>query len=98
MPTRWIQRIFPPIVTGPTVLLVGVKLISSGFKNWLGGSGPCMNMPEAGLYSLCPSVNAPHPLPWGATEFIGLLDQMTELNKADNSRVGVLGIHHNYIV
>lgn len=72
MPTRWIQRIFPPIVTGPTVLLVGVKLISSGFKNWLGGSGPCMNMPETGLYSLCPSVNAPHPLPWGATEFIGL--------------------------
>lgn len=57
-----------------------------------------MNMPETGLYSLCPSVNAPHPLPWGATEFIGLLDQMTELNKADNSRVGVLGIHHNYIV
>ena len=66
-----LKRVFPPIVTGPTVLLIGVKLISSGFKNWAGGSGPCYSRPATGLFSMCPTINAPHPLPWGSPEFIG---------------------------
>lgn len=62
---------FPPIVTGPTVMLIGVNLISSGFQNWAGGSGPCAAMPASGFFSMCPDTAAPHPLPWGSAEFIG---------------------------
>ena len=71
-PPRILKKIFPPIVTGPTVMLIGVSLISSGFENWAGGSGSCQSRPESGLYSLCPNINAPHALPWGSAEFIGL--------------------------
>lgn len=64
---------FPAIVTGPTVLLIGVKLIESGFKDWMGGSGECASPSSPGsLYALCPDVNAPRPLPWGSAEFLGL--------------------------
>ncbi|KAF2455154.1 permease family-domain-containing protein [Lineolata rhizophorae] len=69
---RVLKKIFPPLVTGPTVMLIGVKLIESGFKNWAGGSGVCADRPETGPYVMCPDVNAPRPLPWGSAEFIGL--------------------------
>ncbi|KAF2242991.1 Xanthine/uracil permease [Trematosphaeria pertusa] len=69
---RILKRIFPPLVTGPTVMLIGVKLIQSGFSNWAGGSGDCSKRPETGLFQLCPNINAPHALPWGSAEFIGL--------------------------
>ncbi|CAK7909017.1 hypothetical protein CAAN1_25S00144 [[Candida] anglica] len=62
MPAKTLQKIFPPIVTGPVVLLIGVHLIESGFQDWVGGSG-CVG-------KVC---NSPaHPLPWGSAEFIGL--------------------------
>jgi len=69
---RLLKRIFPPLVTGPTVLLIGVKLVTTGFQNWAGGSGDCQSRPESGLFRLCPNINAPHALPWGSAEFIGL--------------------------
>ena len=69
---RILKRVFPPLVTGPTVLLIGVKLVTTGFQNWAGGSGDCQSRPETGLFQLCPNINAPHPLPWGSAEFIGL--------------------------
>jgi NCS2 family nucleobase:cation symporter-2 len=69
---RILKKIFPPVVTGPTVLLIGVKLIQSGLQNWAGGSGDCKSRPEEGLFQLCPNINAPHALPWGSAEFIGL--------------------------
>lgn len=53
-------------------MLIGVKLIGSGFANWAGGSGDCSARPDAGPYRLCPNVDAPHALPWGSAEFIGL--------------------------
>lgn len=31
-----------------------------------------MSRPETGIYRLCPTINGPHPLPWGSAEFIGL--------------------------
>lgn len=71
-PPRALKRIFPPLVTGPTVLLIGVNLIGTGFANWAGGSNDCQSRPETGLFALCPNVNAPRPLPWGSAEFIGL--------------------------
>jgi uric acid-xanthine permease len=71
-PPKILKRIFPPLVTGPTVTLIGVSLISSGFSNWAGGSGTCASRPDSGPYQLCPYVGAPHALPWGSAEFIGL--------------------------
>ncbi|OJJ50727.1 hypothetical protein ASPZODRAFT_54641 [Penicilliopsis zonata CBS 506.65] len=72
MPPKTIQKIFPPIVTGPTVMLIGVSLVQSGFEEWAGSSGDCMSRPSTGIYRLCPEVGAPHALPWGSPEFIGL--------------------------
>ncbi|KAF1982770.1 purine permease [Aulographum hederae CBS 113979] len=71
-PPAALKRLFPPLVTGPTVCLIGINLISSGFSNWAGGNGLCASRPETGLYALCPTINAPHALPWGSAEFIGL--------------------------
>ena len=69
---RLLRKIFPPLVTGPTVMLIGVKLIQTGFQNWAGGSGDCKSRPTSGIFQLCPDINAPRPLPWGSAEFIGL--------------------------
>ncbi|KAL4892427.1 permease family-domain-containing protein [Aspergillus ambiguus] len=65
-----LKRLFPPLVTGPTVLLIGVSLIQSAMMDWAGGSGGCGDNPAA--RDLCPSASAPHALPWGSAEFIGL--------------------------
>ncbi|KAJ9248131.1 xanthine/uracil permease [Paecilomyces variotii] len=68
--TKVLKRMFPPLVTGPTVLLIGASLIETGLKDWAGGSGNCGTDPSA--RALCPSADAPHALPWGSAEFIGL--------------------------
>ncbi|KAG8413309.1 hypothetical protein J3458_012885 [Metarhizium acridum] len=76
LPPKVLLRIFPPIVTGPTVMLIGIHLIESGFKNWMGGSGPCANPASAGdqasFFALCPNIGSPHALPWGSPEYLGL--------------------------
>jgi NCS2 family nucleobase:cation symporter-2 len=71
-PPKLLKKMFPPIVTGPTVTLIGINLISSGFSNWAGGSGTCSSRPDSGFYALCPNIDAPRALPWGSAEFIGL--------------------------
>ena len=40
--------------------------------DWAGGAGSCSARPETGPYRLCPYVGAPHALPWGSAEYIGL--------------------------
>lgn len=70
MSSRILKRIFPPLVTGPTVLLIGASLTLTGMKDWAGGSGSCGTDPSQ--RALCPSPDAPHALPWGSAEFIGL--------------------------
>ena len=73
IPPRVLLRMFPPIVTGPTVMLIGVKLIQSGFRNWMGGTGLCASPDTAeGLFAKCPSIDAPNALPWGSPEYLGL--------------------------
>ena len=69
-----LKRVFPPLVTGPTVTLIGISLIQSGFQDWAGGSGTpgCITHPTSGPYTVCPQVGAPHALPWGSAEYIGL--------------------------
>ncbi|KAJ3773644.1 xanthine/uracil permease [Lentinula raphanica] len=72
IPPRVLKRIFPPLVTGTVVLLIGASLIgSSGVPNWGGGSNNCQTAPT-GIFALCPTTLAPRPLPWGSPEFIGL--------------------------
>lgn len=58
-PAKVLKRFFPPLVTGPTVMLIGVNLITSGFEGWAGGSGSCLGRPTSGDYMLCPSNDAP---------------------------------------
>lgn len=73
VPTRILQRVFPPIVTGTVILMIGTSLIgSSGIPNWGGGSNGCQNLPTSGIFALCPTTSAPRPLPWGSPEFIGI--------------------------
>lgn len=62
IPPKILQKIFPPIVTGPVVLLIGVSLIESGFQDWIGGSG-CVD-------KIC--TMGSHSKPWGSAAFIGL--------------------------
>lgn len=69
---KWLKKLFPPLVTGPTVALIGISLVQSGFQDWAGGSGTCQTRPTSGDYQFCPSNFAPHPLPWGSAEFVGL--------------------------
>ncbi|KAK4046253.1 hypothetical protein OIV83_006232 [Microbotryomycetes sp. JL201] len=40
-PAKIIRKLFPPMVTGAIMTLIGCSLISSGITNWAGGSGPC---------------------------------------------------------
>lgn len=72
LPPKTLKRLFPPMVSGVTIFLIGCSVISTALKDWAGGSGNCASMPSTGLYSLCPNTEAPHPLPWGSAEFIGL--------------------------
>jgi hypothetical protein len=66
-----LKKLFPPIVTGPTVTLIGVSLIQSGLTDWAGGA-TCAARPTTGIFQLCPTIYAPHALPWGSAEYIGL--------------------------
>ncbi|XXH05306.1 Protoheme IX farnesyltransferase, mitochondrial [Hypoxylon texense] len=90
IPPRIILKIFPPLVTGPTVMvrafpypsqrivqltirkLIGIHLIETGFKNWAGGSGSCSDATHSAYFDVCPNVGAPHALPWGSPEYLGL--------------------------
>lgn len=61
------------MVTGTVILMIGSSLVgTSGISNWGGGSNGCQARPTSGIYQLCPTVGAPHALPWGSPEFIGL--------------------------
>ncbi|ODV78220.1 uric acid-xanthine permease [Suhomyces tanzawaensis NRRL Y-17324] len=62
LPPKALQKMFPPIVTGPVVLLIGISLIESGFLDWVGGSACVGKVCEVGR----------HLLPWGSAQFVGL--------------------------
>ncbi|KZV63347.1 Xanthine/uracil permease [Peniophora sp. CONT] len=73
VPPRVLKRIFPPMVTGTVIVMIGMSLIGdSGMLNWGGGSNGCQARPETGIFALCPTTLAPRPLLWGSPEFIGL--------------------------
>jgi xanthine/uracil permease len=100
MPPRVILRVFPPIVTGPTVMLIGINLVKSGFKDWAGGSGPCADANPAEIFALCPNIAAPHALPWASAEYLGRLSLSLSsyhtLRRLTPARPGLLRLpdHH----
>jgi xanthine/uracil permease len=61
VPPKALNKLFPKMVTGSLLLLVGVYLIGNGLQNW-GGSSNCHD--GSGYYKLCPNIDAPRPLPW----------------------------------
>lgn len=72
-PAKTLKKIFPPVVTGTVIVMIGASLIGeSGVLNWAGGSNNCHNRPTEGIFRLCPTIFAPRPLPWASPEFIGL--------------------------
>lgn len=64
IPPRLLKKLFPPTVTGTVVLLMGISLVGSGFLDAIGGAG-CVG-------AICPYEGAPHALPFGSPQFIGL--------------------------
>jgi uracil-xanthine permease len=72
IPPKIMLRIFPPAVTGPTVMLIGISLIKSAFQDWAGGSGLCSSANPPDFFAKCPDITAPHALPWGSAEYLGL--------------------------
>lgn len=68
VPPRALKKIFPPLITGSLLLLIGMTLVTSGVNNWAGGAGSCMYDKTM----LCPSNTAPHGELWGSAPLIGL--------------------------
>ncbi|KIL60951.1 hypothetical protein M378DRAFT_167457 [Amanita muscaria Koide BX008] len=72
-PPRVLKRVFPPLVTGTVILMIGASLVgSSGIPNWGGGSNACQTRPSSGFFELCPNVGASRAALWGSPQFIGL--------------------------
>ncbi|CAN3374455.1 hypothetical protein DIURU_000670 [Diutina rugosa] len=65
IPAKILQKVFPPLVTGPVVLLIGTHLIGSGFEDWMGGSG-CVSS------GVCAMGKESLSKPWGSAEYLGL--------------------------
>ncbi|KXS12959.1 putative purine permease [Gonapodya prolifera JEL478] len=72
LPAKTIKKVFPPLVSGIVLTLVGVELTGTGMKYWAGGSGPCLSRPATGFFSKCPNIAAPNAVPWGHANWIGL--------------------------
>lgn len=68
-PPRILRRIFPPIVTGTYLILLGSTLIEAGFKQW-GGGTYCANQVLTSQV-LC-SDNGEVQLPFGHRNYLGL--------------------------
>ena len=39
-----LKRVFPPVVTGVTIFLIGASLITAGIQNWGGAQTACLTM------------------------------------------------------
>ena len=62
MSPKVLQRIFPPMVTGTVILMIGAALVGdSGIPDWGGGSNACQSRPETGFFQLCPNIAASKP-------------------------------------
>ncbi|KAL1594675.1 hypothetical protein SLS59_008725 [Nothophoma quercina] len=69
VPPKILNKVFPKLITGSLLTLIGVYLVGNGLQNW-GGSSNCHG--GEGFYALCPDISAPKPLAWGHPKLIGL--------------------------
>ncbi|CAM9171480.1 unnamed protein product [Ascophyllum nodosum] len=65
-----LRKVFPPVVTGVTVFLIGAALVGTGFKYW-GGGAFCGDNVLSDEPPLC-SGNGDVLLPFGSVEYVGL--------------------------
>ncbi|KAG0738064.1 hypothetical protein G6F62_009237 [Rhizopus arrhizus] len=72
MPQRILRKMFPKIVTGTVLVVIGASLITTAMKNWAGGTGGCMDRPSSGEYQLCPNIYAPNAKAWGSPVNFGI--------------------------
>lgn len=63
-PPKILQKVFPPLVTGPVVMLIGTHLVYTGFQDWLGGS-------SCAASGICPSTHG-STAEYGSARFVGL--------------------------
>lgn len=82
MPIKALKKVFPPVVSSVTVILIGVALTGTGMKYW-GGGVVCAEMVwKNHAQVLAADVSFPPPFPsctagetslgYGATEYVGL--------------------------
>lgn len=84
LPVKYIKRVFPPLVTSVTVMLIGVALVGTGMKYW-GGGVVCAEMgwkEHAQIVNYDTPLAFPPPFPtcqngdvklgYGSPQFIGL--------------------------
>lgn len=69
VPARTLKKVFPSVVTGVLLLILGIYLVTTAGESW-GGGASCLD--GTGVNALCPSTRAPRPLPWGDPKLIGL--------------------------
>lgn len=84
LPPSVLTSLFPPVVSGCTVFLIGASLIGVGIRYWAGGVGPCYNYAKIKLlggkqsdslafFANCPSLFGPSmQFPWGDSRWVGL--------------------------
>ncbi|CAM9667929.1 unnamed protein product [Pylaiella littoralis] len=63
-----LRKVFPPIVTGVTVFLIGTALVGTGFKYWGGGAFCADNF----AFDVNCSGNGDVVLPFGSAVYVGL--------------------------
>eukprot|EP00210_Caulerpa_lentillifera_P004669 g4454.t1 len=68
IPRRFTKILFPPVVCGVILMLVGLEKLISAAQLW-GGGVSCAELPE--LFPLCEDSGSVH-LPFGAAEYLGL--------------------------
>lgn len=75
VPPKYLKKVFPPVVTGTCVTLIGASLIAAGIKYWGGGvfcgENDLSPVPSFGSPQMCTG-NGDVVLGYGSPEYFGL--------------------------
>lgn len=82
LPPSVLATVFPPVITGTTVFLIGASLTGVGVRYWAGGAGPCYSYKKIeqlggdpsslSFFAKCPNSIASPAHPWGDAHWVGL--------------------------